>query len=52
VLIVQAAAHTLYLGEIKLFFDDDGDLVDWDGHPHYLGNEVKQGKPLDNFLSY
>ncbi|KAJ0172127.1 hypothetical protein K1T71_012100 [Dendrolimus kikuchii] len=42
VLIVQAAAHTQYLGEIKLFFDDDGNLRNWEGHPHYLGNDVIQ----------
>lgn len=43
-MIVQAAAHTQYLGEIKLFFDATGNLLDWEGHPHYLGNEVVQGK--------
>ncbi|GBP15289.1 Apyrase [Eumeta japonica] len=42
VLIVQAAAHTQYLGEIKLFFDNAGNLMDWDGHPHYLGNDIVQ----------
>ncbi|CAG5038708.1 unnamed protein product [Parnassius apollo] len=42
VLIVQAAAHTQYLGEIKLFFDDNGNLLDWEGHPHYIGNEIEQ----------
>ncbi|CAH2054220.1 unnamed protein product, partial [Iphiclides podalirius] len=42
VLIVQAAAHTQYLGEIKLFFDSNGNLLDWEGHPHYLGNEIVQ----------
>lgn len=40
---MQAAAHTQYLGEIKLFFDDLGNLLDWEGHPHYIGNEVEQG---------
>lgn len=43
VLIVQAAAHTQYLGEIKLFFDDQGNLLDWDGAPHYIGNNIEQG---------
>ncbi|XP_068619713.1 apyrase-like [Battus philenor] len=42
VLVVQAAAHTQYLGEIKLFFDDNGNLLDWEGHPHYIGNEIEQ----------
>lgn len=48
VLIVQAAAHTEYLGEIKLYFDDAGNLIDWHGHPHYLGNDVEQGMCLVN----
>ncbi|CAK1594067.1 unnamed protein product [Parnassius mnemosyne] len=42
VLIVQAAAHTQYLGEIKLFFDDNGNLLDWEGHPHFIGNKIEQ----------
>lgn len=42
-LIVQAAAHTQYLGEIKLFFDDAGNLLRWVGHPHYIGTEIEQG---------
>lgn len=43
VLIVQAAAHTQYLGEIELTFDDDGQLLKWTGNPHYIGNEIEQG---------
>ncbi|XP_049693559.2 apyrase isoform X2 [Helicoverpa armigera] len=42
VLIVQAAAHTQYLGEIKLTFDDSGHLLSWAGNPHYIGNEIEQ----------
>ncbi|CAK1545464.1 unnamed protein product [Leptosia nina] len=42
VLIVQAAAHTEFLGEIRLVFDEAGRLLDWNGHPHYLGNDVAQ----------
>lgn len=42
VLIVQAAAHAMYLGEIKLLFDSDGQLLKWSGKPHYLGNEIEQ----------
>ncbi|KPJ12888.1 5'-nucleotidase [Papilio machaon] len=42
VLIVQAAAHTQYLGEIKLFCDDDGNLLRWEGNPHFIGNEIEQ----------
>ncbi|KOB68363.1 Apyrase, partial [Operophtera brumata] len=46
VLIVQAAAHTQYLGEIKLFFDDAGNLLEWQGHPHYIGNHVEQAPDI------
>ncbi|XP_022816831.1 apyrase-like [Spodoptera litura] len=46
VLIVQAAAHTQYLGEIKLTFDDNGHLTHWAGNPHYIGNEIEQGMAL------
>ncbi|XP_045518128.1 apyrase-like [Pieris brassicae] len=42
VLIVQAGAHTEYLGEIKLSFDDAGHITDWIGNPHYLGPEVEE----------
>ncbi|XP_052756858.1 apyrase isoform X2 [Galleria mellonella] len=52
VLIVQAAAHTLYLGEIKLFFDDDGNLVRWDGNPHYIGNEIEQAEDVLEKINY
>ncbi|CAG9568171.1 unnamed protein product [Danaus chrysippus] len=40
VLIVQAGAHTAFLGEIKLNFTDNGDLISWVGDPHYIGNNV------------
>lgn len=52
VLIVQAAAHTQYLGEIKLFFDDAGNLLDWEGNPHYLGNEVAQAPDVLEKIAY
>lgn len=42
-LVVQAGAHTEYLGEIKVIFDEAGSLLDWNGNPHYLGPDVEQG---------
>ncbi|XP_045504019.1 apyrase-like [Colias croceus] len=42
VLIVQAAAHTEFLGEIKLYFDDNGKLLNWTGNPHYIGHDIEQ----------
>lgn len=50
VLIVQAAAHTQYLGEIKLTFDEAGKLLRWNGNPHYIGNDIPQGTSLSQGL--
>ncbi|XP_060805981.1 apyrase [Amyelois transitella] len=52
VLIVQAAAHTLYLGEIKLFFDTTGNLIRWEGNPHYIGNEIEQAPDVLEKINY
>ncbi|XP_072933663.1 apyrase-like [Epargyreus clarus] len=52
VLIVQAAAHTQYLGEIKLHFDDDGNLLSWEGHPHFIGNSVVQAPDVLEKINY
>ncbi|CAH2261360.1 apyrase-like [Pararge aegeria] len=42
VLVVQAAARTAFVGEIKLYFNEQGDLVNWSGEPHFAGNDVEQ----------
>ncbi|XP_075984343.1 apyrase-like isoform X2 [Anticarsia gemmatalis] len=52
VLIVQAAAHTQYLGEIKLHFDQAGNLLNWEGNPHYIGNEVEQAPDVLEKINY
>ncbi|XP_063896930.1 apyrase [Helicoverpa armigera] len=52
VLIVQAAAHTQYLGEIKLTFDDNGHLVSWAGNPHYIGNDIVQAPDVLEKINY
>ncbi|XP_022817236.1 apyrase-like isoform X1 [Spodoptera litura] len=52
VLIVQAAAHTQYLGEIKLTFDDNGHLLRWAGNPHYIGNDVVQAPDVLEKINY
>ena len=44
VLIVQASAYTKYLGEITLYFDDEGNVQRWEGQPLFLGNDVIPGK--------
>ncbi|KAJ8709302.1 hypothetical protein PYW07_009128 [Mythimna separata] len=52
VLIVQAAAHTQYLGEIKLTFDEGGHLLNWTGNPHYIGNEIVQAPDVLERINY
>lgn len=43
-LIVQASAYAKYLGNITLFFDDDGIVQYYEGSPLYLDASVTPGK--------
>jgi 5'-nucleotidase len=40
VLIVQASAYTKYLGDITLYFDEEGIVKNYEGAPIFLGNDV------------
>lgn len=42
VLIVQASAYTKYVGNITLWFDENGIIQRYEGNPVFLGNEVSQ----------
>ncbi|KAK1129395.1 hypothetical protein K0M31_019127 [Melipona bicolor] len=42
VLIVQAAAFTRYLGNLTVWFDANGEVVDWDGNPILLDYSIEQ----------
>lgn len=42
VLIVQASAYTKYVGNITLWFDENGIVKSWEGNPVFLANEVVQ----------
>ncbi|XP_011253188.1 apyrase isoform X2 [Camponotus floridanus] len=42
VLIVQAAAFTKYLGNLTVWFDDQGEVVDWDGNPLLLDESIPE----------
>lgn len=44
VLIVQAAAYAKYVGNLTVYFDDNGDVVDFEGAPIYMDNNVPEGK--------
>lgn len=45
-LIVQAAAYAKYVGNITLFFDDDGNVVSYEGAPIYMSRDVPQDKDV------
>lgn len=40
VLIVQASAYTKYLGDITLYFDDDGIVQSYSGNPHFMETSI------------
>ncbi|XP_067638714.1 apyrase isoform X3 [Eurosta solidaginis] len=42
VLIVQAGAYAKYVGNITVFFDDDGNIVDYSGAPIYMSSNVAE----------
>ncbi|XP_031832595.1 apyrase [Nomia melanderi] len=42
VLIVQAAAYTKYLGNLTVWFDELGEVVDWDGNPILLDYTIEE----------
>ncbi|XP_045453855.1 apyrase-like [Melitaea cinxia] len=48
--IVQAAAHTRYLGNIKLFIDEAGKVVSWQGQPIYLGTSIVKDPYVESEL--
>ncbi|XP_059222626.1 apyrase [Stomoxys calcitrans] len=42
VLIVQAGAYAKYVGNLTVFFDDDGNVMDFEGAPIFMGAEVPE----------
>ncbi|KAL6438701.1 hypothetical protein ACFW04_004599 [Cataglyphis niger] len=46
VLIVQAAAFTKYLGNLTVWFDDQGEVVDWDGNPLLLDQSIEENSEI------
>ncbi|KAM7350082.1 apyrase isoform 1-T1 [Cochliomyia hominivorax] len=42
VLIVQASAYAKYVGNITVYFDDEGNVVDFEGAPIYMDNSVPE----------
>ena len=42
--VVEAYAHTKYLGHLTLDFDEDGEVTVWEGNPILLNKSFPQGK--------
>ncbi|XP_065365256.1 apyrase isoform X3 [Calliphora vicina] len=42
VLIVQAGAYAKYVGNLTVYFDDEGNVVDFEGAPIYMDNSVPE----------
>lgn len=43
VYVVQASAYTKYLGDITFYFDESGEILSFEGAPHYLDDAVVPG---------
>ncbi|KAH8289719.1 hypothetical protein KR054_009993, partial [Drosophila jambulina] len=42
VLIVQASAYARYVGNLIVYFDDNGDVLDFEGNPLYMDQTVPE----------
>ena len=42
--VVQAFAYTKYLGYLDLTFDDNGNLINFNGNPILLSQNFSEGK--------
>lgn len=43
VLVVQDYTFGKYLGRLDIVFDDDGNIVEYEGNPIFLDESVEQG---------
>uniref|UniRef100_A0A1I8NCT3 apyrase n=1 Tax=Musca domestica TaxID=7370 RepID=A0A1I8NCT3_MUSDO len=50
VLIVQAGAYAKYVGNLTVYFDNDGNVVDYEGAPLYMGSDVPQDSEVLKLL--
>lgn len=44
VLIVQAAAFTRWVGDLRVWFDANGEVAEWSGNPVFVAEKVKKGQ--------
>lgn len=46
VLIVQASANAKYIGDLTVYFDQNGEVKRWSGQPIFLGTNIVPGETL------
>ncbi|XP_017045843.1 apyrase isoform X3 [Drosophila ficusphila] len=46
VLIVQASAYARYVGNLVVYFDDNGDVLDYEGDPLYMDQSVEEDEDV------
>ncbi|XP_016971902.1 apyrase isoform X1 [Drosophila rhopaloa] len=46
VLIVQASAYARYVGNLIVYFDDNGDVLDFEGNPLYMDQSVPEDETV------
>lgn len=42
ILIVQASAYTKYLGDLIVYFDENGEIDSWEGNPIFMSNNIEE----------
>lgn len=52
VLVVQASYNTLYLGNLTVWYDSNGNVKAWDGNAIYLDEKIPQGNLLEFLRKY
>ncbi|CAG9862150.1 unnamed protein product [Phyllotreta striolata] len=50
VLVTQASAYSKYLGNITIYLDDGGEIVDYSGAPIFLAHDVPQDQSINKAL--
>uniref|UniRef100_A0A182RKD6 Apyrase n=1 Tax=Anopheles funestus TaxID=62324 RepID=A0A182RKD6_ANOFN len=46
VLITQARSFGKYVGRLTVYFDQNGEVQSWEGHPIYMNNTVEQDEDI------
>ncbi|KAJ0173158.1 hypothetical protein K1T71_011334 [Dendrolimus kikuchii] len=50
VLIVQASAFTKYMGNLSIYFDYNGEYVNWEGGPIFLNRSIEEDEDMKTKL--